>query len=385
MIYFDNAATSFPKPKGVYDGLLEASTEFAANPGRSGHELSLKMDRAIFKARSNIAKYLGGTNPLHLIFTLNCTDSLNIAIKGLVNKGDHVITTSLEHNSVLRPLNDLKEKGIIDLTIVYADKDGILNPKDIEKEIKDNTHMVVTTAMSNLIGSIVDVNAIGKICRDHGLTYIVDAAQAMGYLDFDMSTMPIDVVCFPGHKSLYGPMGTGGLYFQENIDIRPLKEGGTGSHSQDLEQPEEYPDRLEAGTLNGPGIYALAKGVDFINSQGLKKIRDHENELKDCFINNIKDIDGLVVYGPKDERQGPVVSVNIENLDSSTLAHLLDEKYKIATRAGLHCAPLAHKTLGTEDIGAVRFSFGYFNTLEEVDTAVEALKYFAKEAKDGNI
>lgn len=385
MIYFDNAATSFPKPKEVYDGLLEASTEFAANPGRSGHELSLKMDRAIFSSRAKISKFLGGSNPLHLIFTLNCTDSLNIAIKGLINKGDHVITTSLEHNSVLRPLNQLKEKGIIDLSIVYADKNGILDPKEIESAIKDTTKLVVTTAMSNLIGSIVDVTAIGNICRKHKLTYIVDAAQAMGYLDFDMSTMPIDVICFPGHKSLYGPMGTGGLYFQDNIDIKALKEGGTGSHSQELEQPSEYPDRLEAGTINGPGVYALAKGIDFINNQGLEKIREHENQLKNYFIKGMENIEGLIVYGPKDDRQGPVVSVNIENMDSSQLAQLLDEKYGIATRAGLHCAPLAHKTLGTEDIGAVRFSFGYFNTIEEVDTAIEALKYFASQVKNGSI
>lgn len=385
MAYFDNAATSFPKPEIVYEKLNEATREFAANPGRSGHKLSLKMDRAIFNSRMNIAEFIGGTNPLNLIFTLNCTDSLNIAIKGLVKKGDHVITTSLEHNSVLRPLHKMQEDGFIDLTVVYADERGILDVKKVEEAITDKTRVCVTTAMSNLTGTIVDFCKIGEITHSHGILYIVDAAQAMGYLDFDMKNMPIDVLCFPGHKSLFGPMGTGGLYIKEGIDVKSLKQGGTGSHSQDLEQPDEYPDRLESGTINGPAIYALSAGVDFIKQEGLENIRNHENKLKNRFIDSLKDEKGIILYGSLDENQGPVVPVNVEGIGSSQLAHILDDKYDIATRAGIHCAPLAHKTIHTQDIGAVRFSFGHFNTEEEVDKAIEALKEINRGDKDGAI
>ena len=385
MAYFDNAATSFPKPKIVYEKLNEATREFAANPGRSGHKLSLKMDRAIFNSRMNIAEFIGGTNPLNLIFTLNCTDSLNIAIKGLVKKGDHVITTSLEHNSVLRPLHKMQEDGFIDLTVVYADERGILDVKKVEEAITDKTRVCVTTAMSNLTGTIVDFCKIGEIMHSHGILYIVDAAQAMGYLDFDMKNMPIDVLCFPGHKSLFGPMGTGGLYIKEGIDVKSLKQGGTGSHSQDLEQPDEYPDRLESGTINGPAIYALSAGVDFIKKEGLENIRNHENKLKNRFIDSLKDEKGIILYGSLDENQGPVVPVNVVGIGSSQLAHILDDKYDIATRAGIHCAPLAHKTIHTQDIGAVRFSFGHFNTEEEVDKAIEALKEINRGDKDGAI
>ncbi|MDU4019098.1 MAG: aminotransferase class V-fold PLP-dependent enzyme [Finegoldia magna] len=385
MAYFDNAATSFPKPEIVYEKLNEATREFAANPGRSGHKLSLKMDRAIFNSRMNIAEFIGGTNPLNLIFTLNCTDSLNIAIKGLVKKGDHVITTSLEHNSVLRPLHKMQEDGFIDLTVVYADERGILDVKKVEEAITDKTRVCVTTAMSNLTGTIVDFCKIGEIMHSHGILYIVDAAQAMGYLDFDMKNMPIDVLCFPGHKSLFGPMGTGGLYIKEGIDVRSLKQGGTGSHSQDLEQPDEYPDRLESGTINGPAIYALSAGVDFIKKEGLENIRNHENKLKNRFIDSLKDEKGIILYGSLDENQGPVVPVNVVGIGSSQLAHILDDKYDIATRAGIHCAPLAHKTIHTQDIGAVRFSFGHFNTEEEVDKAIEALKEINRGDKDGAI
>ena len=385
MAYFDNAATSFPKPEIVYEKLNEATREFAANPGRSGHKLSLKMDRAIFNSRMNIAEFIGGTNPLNLIFTLNCTDSLNIAIKGLVKKGDHVITTSLEHNSVLRPLHKMQEDGFIDLTVVYADERGILDVKKVEEAITDKTRVCVTTAMSNLTGTIVDFCKIGEIMHSHGILYIVDAAQAMGYLDFDMKNMPIDVLCFPGHKSLFGPMGTGGLYIKEGIDVKSLKQGGTGSHSQDLEQPDEYPDRLESGTINGPAIYALSAGVDFIKKEGLENIRNHENKLKNRFIDSLKDEKGIILYGSLDENQGPVVPVNVEGIGSSQLAYILDDKYDIATRAGIHCAPLAHKTIHTQDIGAVRFSFGHFNTEEEVDKAIEALKEINRGDKDGAI
>ncbi|WP_100065324.1 aminotransferase class V-fold PLP-dependent enzyme [Miniphocaeibacter massiliensis] len=379
MIYFDNAATTFPKPEMVYEKTMEAMKEFGANPGRSGHKLSLKMDREIFNTRNLLTDFIGGDNPLNLAFTKNCTESLNIAIKGLVKKGTHVITTSMEHNSVLRPLKHLESQKLIELTIVNANIDGIVNPKEIKNAIKENTDLCVTTAMSNLTGTIVNTREIGKILKDKNIKYIVDAAQAIGYLDIDVKKDNIDILCFPGHKSLFGPMGTGGLYVNTKEYIETIMEGGTGSFSMELNQPSIYPDRLESGTINGVGVVGLGAGVEYINEVGLKNIRDHENILKNYFIDELEQIKEIKVYGSKDERQGPVVSVNIEGLDSSELAYILNEGYDIYVRAGFHCAPLAHKTIGTQEKGAARFSFSYFNNEKEIEKTIAVLKKIVKE------
>lgn len=379
MIYFDNAATTFPKPKVVTDKLLEVVTEYCANPGRSGHKFALRMDREIYEVRDRLTKFVNGTNTMNTIFTFNGTDSLNIAIKGAIKKGMHLITTSMEHNSVLRPLKELERRGIIELTIVKGNQQGIVKPEDIEMAIKPNTGIIVTTHMSNLTGTILDIEKIGQIAANYNIIYIVDAAQSIGVLDIDVQKMNIDILCFPGHKGLLGPMGTGGLYIKEELELDHIKEGGTGSFSSDPLQPSIYPDRLEAGTSNGPGIIALGEGLKFIEEVGLENIREHEESLKDLFIENLLDDSDFKLYGTLDNRQGAVVSLNLKDMDSSELGYILSDDYEIFIRPGLHCAPLAHKSIGTTDFGAARFSFGYFNTESEVLETVRILKEIAKE------
>lgn len=373
MIYLDNGATTFPKPKVVTDKIMECSLGYAGNPGRSGHKLAMKMDLEIYETREKICKLINGTEVLNVIFTFNATDSLNLAIKGVLEEGDHVITTSMEHNSVLRPLNKLRKDGKIELSIVYADDKGYIDPQKIFEALTPNTKMIVTTHMSNVFGTIVDIKAIGYFCKENNILYLVDASQSIGVLDIDVQEMNIDLLAFPGHKALFGPMGTGALYIKEGIIVKPLKEGGTGSYSHSIDQPELYPDSLESGTPNGVGIIALGKGIDFINEVGLENIRNHEMSLKNHFIELLKDNEDVILYGTLDDRQGAVVSLNVKDMDSSEISYILSDEFDIYTRPGFHCAPLAHKTMGTEELGAIRFSFGYYNTLEEIDKTVEAL------------
>ena len=373
MIYLDNGATTFPKPKVVTDKIMECYLGYAGNPGRSGHKLAMKMDLEIYETREKICKLINGTEVLNVIFTFNATDSLNLAIKGVLEEGDHVITTSMEHNSVLRPLNQLRKEGKIELSIVYADDKGYIDPQKIFEALTPNTKMIVTTHMSNVFGTIVDIKAIGDFCRENNILYLVDASQSIGVLDIDVQAMNIDLLAFPGHKALFGPMGTGALYIKEGIIVKPLKEGGTGSYSHSIDQPDLYPDSLESGTPNGVGIIALGKGIDFINEVGLENIRNHEMSLKNHFIELLKDNEDVILYGTLDDRQGAVVSLNVKDMDSSEISYILSDEFDIYTRPGFHCAPLAHKTMGTEELGAIRFSFGYYNTLEEIEKTVEAL------------
>jgi len=373
MIYLDNGATTFPKPKVVTDKIMECYLGYAGNPGRSGHKLAMKIDLEIYETREKICKLINGTEVLNVIFTFNATDSLNLAIKGVLEEGDHVITTSMEHNSVLRPLNQLRKEGKIELSIVYADDKGYIDPQKIFEALTPNTKMIVTTHMSNVFGTIVDIKAIGDFCKENNILYLVDASQSIGVLDIDVQEMNIDLLAFPGHKALFGPMGTGALYIKEGIIVKPLKEGGTGSYSHSIDQPDLYPDSLESGTPNGVGIIALGKGIDFINEVGLENIRNHEMSLKNHFIELLKDNEDVILYGTLDDRQGAVVSLNVKDMDSSEISYILSDEFDIYTRPGFHCAPLAHKTMGTEELGAIRFSFGYYNTLEEVEKTVEAL------------
>lgn len=381
MIYVDNAATTFPKPKIVTDKIMECSLGYAGNPGRSGHKLAMKMDLEIYETREKICKLINGTEPLNVIFTFNATDSLNIAIKGVLEKGNHVITTSMEHNSVLRPLNQLRKDEIIDLSIVYADKQGYVNPQKIFDAVTPETKMIVTTHMSNIFGTIVDIKSIGEFCKENNILYLVDAAQSIGVLDIDVQDMNIDLLAFPGHKALFGPMGTGTLYIKEGIKVKPLRQGGTGSYSHSIDQPDLYPDSLESGTPNGVGIIALGKGIDFINEVGIDNIRNHEISLKNHFIDLLKDNDDIILYGTLDDRQGAVVSLNVKDMDSSEVSYILSDEFDIYTRPGFHCAPLAHKSLGTDELGAIRFSFGYFNTIKEVEECVNALKIIIERIK----
>lgn len=379
MIYFDNAATSFPKPKIVYDEIMDAMMNYGANPGRSGHKLAMKASRGMFSTRESISKLFNIKNPLDIIFTFNCTESLNVAIKGILKAGDHVIATSMDHNSVLRPIKSLEKIGISN-TIVMGDKEGRINPEDIEKAIKEETKMIVTTHISNLTGTIIDIKEVGKIAKAHRLLYLVDAAQSAGVYSIDVEDMHIDMLAFPGHKGLLGPQGTGGLYIKRGIDMAESFQGGTGSISYSLTQPEVMPDKFESGTPNAPGIIGLGAGIEYILEIGIDNIRQKELKLTKKFMDEAGKIDGIKIYGPLDmDQHAPVVSLNIKDADSSEVSYILNEEYNIAVRPGLHCAPLAHKTIATFEQGTVRFSFGYENTDEEIDLAIKALKEIAKE------
>nr|WP_300005662.1 aminotransferase class V-fold PLP-dependent enzyme [Tissierella sp.] len=379
MIYFDNAATTFPKPEEVYQKQMEVMREYGANPGRAGHKMALRTNREIFETRISLAKLFNIKNMMNVIFTQNATESLNMGIKGLLKSGDHVITTSMEHNSVLRPITHMQAIGV-ESTIVKADSKGHIDPKDIEEAIKPNTKLIVTTHISNLTGTIMPVEEIGQIAKKHGLIYMVDAAQSAGVYPIDVEAMNISILAAAGHKGLLGPQGTGVLYISPELDLDGLMQGGTGSASESLSQPDIRPDKYESGTPNGPGIIALGAGVEYITSRGIDEIRRHEEELTDYFLKAIKEIDGIIIYGPANiKEQAAVVALNLKDIDSSEISYILDEEYDIAVRSGLHCAPLAHKTIGTLDQGVVRFSFGIFNTKEEVDKAIEALKDIARE------
>lgn len=379
MVYFDNAATTFPKPNEVYDTIMKSMKEYGANPGRSGHKLALRMGREIYETRELLAKLFNIDNPMNVIFTSNCTESLNLAIKGILEKGDHVITSSMEHNSILRPLTLLGKEGV-DLTIIKGDYMGRLDVKEISRNIKDNTKLIAITHVSNLTGTIMPIEEIGRIAKENNIYFLVDAAQSAGVYDIDVEKMNIDMLAFPGHKGLLGPQGTGGLYVREGLSLKEMKQGGTGSLSHLLEQPDILPDRYESGTLNGPGIVGLGAGIRYIMKTGIKNIRRHEEELTKHFIEGISKIDKIKAYGPLNEKeQGAVVSINIGDEDSSEISYILDEKYDIQVRPGLHCAPLAHKTIGTFEQGVVRFSFGPFNTHEEIDYALKAIFEISRE------
>lgn len=377
LIYLDNAATTFPKPKSVYKSVMEAMTNYGANPGRGSHTMAIEGARVIYETRELLSEFFNFEDPLKMIFTFNATDSLNLAIKGLLKPGDHVITTSMEHNSVLRPIHELEKYGV-EHSIVQCEKDGSLNIEDISREIKENTKLVVTVHVSNLTGTIFPIEKIGEICKKNNIIYLADVAQSAGVLDIDLKKMNIDLLAFPGHKGLLGPQGTGGLIINNNIVLDQLKEGGTGSKSSSVYQPGFSPDKYESGTPNLPGIAGLNAGIRYILKRGQKSILEHEKKLIDLFIEKIKRIDNVKIYGSDDtcSRCG-VVSLNINEMDSAEVANILDSDYKIAVRPGLHCAPLAHKTLGTENSGAVRFSFSPFNTEKEILIAANALKEIA--------
>jgi len=379
LIYLDNAATSFPKPDIVYEKMMEAMKEYGANPGRSGHKLALKAGRAIYETRELLASLFNIENPMRIIFTSNGTDGLNIAIKGLLKKGDHVITTSMEHNSVLRPLKALESLGV-ETTIIQCDETGSIDVKEIERNIKDNTKLIVTTHASNVTGTIFPIKTIGSIARQHGIIYMVDAAQTAGVYDIDVRDMNIDILAFPGHKSLLGPQGTGGVYIREGLNVTQMKEGGTGSSSDSLIQPDIYPDKFESGTLNMPGIVGLGAGVKYILDKGMDNIREHEKNLAKLLIDGLKEIECVKIYGPCDlDKQAPVISINIGEEDSSEVSYVLDQVFDIAVRPGLHCAPLAHKTINCYEQGSIRFSVGPFNTVGDIEAAIEAVRTIAKE------
>lgn len=379
MLYFDHGATSFPKPKPVMEGVLRAMESFGANPGRSGHQLALRASREIFDARETVARFFNVKDPKQVIFTGSCTEALNLGIKGVLEKGDHVITTSMEHNSVLRPIKALEEEGV-ENTILTCNKDGSLPLELMDESIKENTKLIVLTHSSNLTGTLMPVKEVGKIARERGILFCVDAAQTAGLYPIDVEMMNIDLLAAPGHKGLLGPQGTGFLYIREGLLLKTLTEGGTGSKSQDLIQPDILPDRYESGTPNTPGIIGLKAGIEYILDRGRENLLAHEQSLANYFLQEVEKMDFIQVYGPKDcKKQSPVVALNFRGMDSSEIAYILDSMFNIAVRPGLHCAPLAHKTIGTLEQGAIRFSFGYSTSLEDVKAAIEAMKSIGEE------
>ena len=378
MIYFDNAATTMHKPACVVQAVAEAMCSLG-NSGRGVHSGALSTSRIIYDTRAELAQLFGAESPERIAFTANSTESLNIAIKGVLNPGDHVITTALEHNSVLRPLFELEDRGV-GLTILPADAMGNILYEDFEKEIRPNTKAIVTTHGSNLTGNLLNIQQIGSIARKHGLIYIVDASQTAGVFPIDVQQMHIDIRCFTGHKGLLGPQGTGGIYVRESTEVRPLLSGGSGVQTYLRSHPPQMPTALEAGTLNGHGIAGLGAAIRYLQETGLDVIREKEQELMRMFYDQVREIPGITVYGDFTARDRcAIVSLNIRDYDSGEVSDALSDRYGIATRPGAHCAPLMHKALGTVQQGAVRFSFSHFNTKEEIEIAVSALQELAME------
>ena len=379
MIYFDNAATTLKKPEGVYHAVMEA-LQLAGNASRGTSDVALNASRIIYETRLKLAQLFGIKDESRIAFTANGTESLNIAIQGVFQKGDHVITTVLEHNSVLRPLYLLQEQGMIEISFVGCNALGSLNYEELEQKIKTNTKAIICTHASNLTGNIVDIEHIGKLCKAYNLLLIVDAAQSAGVLPIDVEDIGIDILCFTGHKSLYGPQGTGGIYVREGLEVRPLKVGGSGMNTYAKQHPYRMPEALEAGTLNTHGIAGLKAGVAFVLDQGPKQIRLKEQALMWQFYEGIKGIKGVSIYGDfTSSHRVPIVTLNIKDRDSAEVGDLLMTKYNIAVRNGGHCAPLLHERLGTMDQGAVRFSFSYFNTPDEINRGVQAIQTLAEE------
>ena len=376
MIYLDNAATTYKKPKEVIDAVVNAMQSMG-NAGRGLNEASLTSGRMIFETRELLAKLFNAKNASHIAFTSNSTEALNIAIKGTLNSGDHVITTVSEHNSVLRPLYEMEEKGV-EISFVPVDEKGMIDPLDFKKYIKKNTKAIVCMHASNLTGNIFDIEKIGEIAVKNNLIFIVDASQTAGVFDIDVEKMNIDILCFTGHKSLLGPQGTGGIYVREGIDVRTFKSGGSGVHTYDKKHPEQMPTRLEAGTLNSHGIAGLNAALKYIEKTGIENIRKKEKELMLRFYNGIKDIKGVKIYGDFSlSERAPIVSLNISDLPSTKVGDYLNSHYDISIRSGSHCAPLLHTALGTKEQGQVRFSFSHYNTEEEIDVAINAIKEIA--------
>ena len=379
MIYFDNAATSFPKPEQVVKAVVHYMTGIGANPGRSGHRLSIEAGELVFSARQLIADLFNVSNPMKVVLSFNATDALNLAIQGILQNGGHAITSSMEHNSTARPLWEMERRGIISLSVIPCSTEGRIDPEDIIKNLKPDTRLVVINHGSNVFGTVQPVADIGALCRERGITFLVDAAQTAGILPIDMERDSIDLLACAGHKGLYGPTGTGALVLADEFDYKklpPLRYGGTGSRSDKTEQPDFMPDIFESGTLNVAGLSGLVKGVEFLNDYegGLEAIGNHKALLVKTFHEQAGEkVKGYRSYIDPEKIKTGVISFNLEGMTSSEVAQKLSDRYDIMSRQGLHCSPLSHKTIGTFPDGTVRFGFGLFNTVDEVEQAVQAL------------
>lgn len=379
-IYLDNAATSSPKPQAVIDEVNLALTRYNANPGRSGHSAALEAARTVYAAREALAKLMHARDGDCIAFCFNCTDALNLAIKGILRRGDHVISTLLEHNSVLRPLSELSSRSQIALTLISPGPDGMIEPGSIARAIRKNTRLIAVTHASNVTGAIQPVAAIGEIARKNGVFYLIDGAQAFGLLPVDVHLLHCDLYAFPGHKSLLGPQGTGGLYIRKGIRLNTLRDGGTGTESDSMLQPEDAPERYESGTVNLPGIAGLRRGVEYVQDHQAQ-IMMHERELTAALYRGIAAMDDAIVYSPAEEAaKAGIVSFNIADFTSSELADALSRR-GVAVRGGLHCAPGAHRFLGTTRRGAVRASVGWANSFDEIDAFLALLRDIQKKGE----
>lgn len=382
MIYLDNAATSWPKPSRVKEAMVKFMEEIGANPGRSGHLLSIEAARIIYETREVLSNLFCVKDPSRIVFTLNATESLNLALKGLLKPGDHVITSSIEHNSVMRPLRDLEKRGIA-LSIIPCSKKGTLDPQEVERTIQSNTRMVAFNHASNVTGSLLPIREAGLIARKYDLLFLVDACQTAGAYPIDVERDTIDLLAFTGHKSLYGPQGTGGLVIGERVDeeeMIPLKQGGTGSRSEFEEQPDFLPDRFESGTPNGVGIAGLRAGVQFVLEKSVEQIHQYEIGLIRKLFEGLKEIPQLKLYGPENGTDRiATMSFNIAGLSPSDTAYRLEKEFSILCRPGLHCSPATHRTIGTFPEGTVRFSLGAFNTEDEIKAVIQAVFCISRE------
>ncbi len=373
--YLDNAATSYPKPDVVIDTISKFMKNIGATAGRGAYKSAITADRLIFDCRSNICKLFNGKDPSKVIFTYNITDSLNTLINGILNSGDHVITSSLEHNSVWRPLKILERDKNVQISKTPCSPEGITDPKEIEKLIRENTKLIVFTHASNVLGTIQPIREIGAIAKKHNIIFLVDSAQTAGAYPIDVQRDNIDILAFTGHKSLFGPTGTGGFLLNCDINLRPLKSGGTGEDSKNPYQPDFLPNKFEAGTLNVAGIVGLGEGIKYISNIGVENIRAKEDKIIEYALERLKEVPSIHIYGPEDPQKiVGVISFNIKDIPGEEIAFKLDQEYDIMIRVGFHCAPTAHKVMGTYEIGAMRIGIGYFNTKKDIDILVSALK-----------
>jgi cysteine desulfurase family protein len=380
-VYFDNAATSWPKPPAMMEAMVEFNASVGANPGRSGHRLSIEASRKVYEARELFAALVNAPDPLSIVFTKNATEALNTVLSGLLRPGGHVICSAIEHNSVMRPLRFLERQGV-EITVVPCSASGELDPGDVRKAVRRNTKAVAVTHASNVTGAVLPIEALSAIAHDAEALFVLDAAQTAGNTPIDVIGSGIDILCFTGHKSLMGPQGTGGFYIRTGLEdlIPPLMRGGTGSASESEEQPDFMPDRFESGTPNALGLAGLAAGIRFVLGEGVDRIHEKEKGLARRFLEGMGSLPGVVLYGPAGtDPRVAVVSFNLEGSSPSDVAFALDERFGILCRPGLHCAPAAHHTLGTFPEGTVRFSFGAFNTEEEIDLALDAIGRLAAE------
>jgi cysteine desulfurase/selenocysteine lyase len=382
-IYFDNAATSWPKPEAMIKAMVEFNAHVGANPGRSGHRLSVEAGRIVFDARETVAALLGAGDPHSVIFTRNATEAMNTVLRGLLRPGDHVITSSVEHNSVMRPLRAMESERV-ELTVVPCSTTGDISPDDIASLVKRNTKMIIITHASNVSGTIMPIAEIAEIARENGVIICVDAAQTAGSIPIDVSRDEIDILVFTGHKALHGPQGTGGFYIRKGLEkmVSPLERGGTGSGSEREEHPDFMPDRFESGTPNTIGIAGLRASVGHLAGLGVETVRKKEVSLTGLFLDGILSIEGVRVYGHTDPvKRTALVSFTIDGMTPSDISFDLDERFNIMARPGLHCAPSAHRNMGTFPDGTVRFSFGIWTTEEEIRTAIRAIETLSLERR----